>query len=297
MQKTAEKNRKAMSIIAIVVGLLMVTVIPFLVQTSLARVLVNLIAHIEAGNPTFSSGIGLFDFFYPVWRAVIFVGGATLIIISQEIKKGEEWAYPLAMSLFSLPAIGGMFMFLPYVSWVDGFPLPLLIAAIGLTGFWSFIFLRQGEKIQKWSRFGALTFLGMLTTHAFTIGVGAQRTMATRPGYPHYKDFTWWLFNWAGEVNWVVTILFLIAIPLLAADKRRGWWLTIIGAITILMIDVPTQFFRTKTLDYLYGSLLAIGLLIFTMVPFFKQHLFADEVKVIGAVETAVTDQVAIKQA
>ena len=277
MQGTSKKNLKIMSWIAIGVGILMFAVTPFIVQTGLERVLVGLIAHIDAGFPTFTSGIPLFDFFYPVWRAFIFVAGVALVVISQEIKKGEEWTYPLAMLLFAIPAIGGMFMFLPYISWVDGFPIPLIIAAIGLTGFWSFIFLRKGTMIEKWTRAGALTFIGMLTTHAFTIGVGAQRTMATRPGYPYYKDFSWWLFNWAGEVNWVVAVLLVISIPLLAAGKRRGWWLAVIGAITILLIDAPTQFIRTKTLDYLYGSLLAAGLLVFLLVPYFKQHLFNDE--------------------
>jgi hypothetical protein len=273
MKDTPQRNRLAMSVIAIVIGLLMAYAIPFLVQTSLERVLVNLLAHIAAGNPTFSSGPKLFDFFYPVWRAIIFVAGATLIIISQEIRKGTEWTYPLAMSLFALPSIGGMFMFLPYVSFVDGFPLPMVISWIGLAGFWSFIFLRQAEKAVKWARFGALTFIGMLATHAFTIGVGAQRTLWTRPGHPLYPDFTWWLFLWAGEVNWVAVVLLFLSIPLLVVGKRKGWWLATIAAITILMIDVPTQFFRTKTLDYLYGSLLALGVLIFTQVPFFKKKL------------------------
>ncbi len=277
MEDTPRQNRMAMSIIAIFIGLLMAYAIPFLVQTSLERVLVNLLAHIEAGNPTFSSGPKLFDFFYPAWRAIIFVAGTALIIISQEIRKGKGWSYPLAMALFALPSIGGMFMFLPYVSFVGGFPLPMVISWIGLVGFWSFIFLRQAEKMTKWARFGALTFIGMLTTHAFTIGVGAQRTMWTRPGHPLYPDFTWWLFLWAGEVNWVAVILLFLSIPLLAVGRRRGWWLATIGAITILMIDIPTQIFRTKTLDYLYGSLLAIGVLFFTQVPFFKQKLLVTE--------------------
>lgn len=265
-----------MSVLAIIIGLLMAYVIPFLVQTSLDRVLFHLTEHINAGNPTFTSGIKLFDFFYPVWRAVIFVAGIALIVISQEIRKGTEWTYPLAMTLFALPSIGGMFMFLPYISFVPGFPLPLVIAFIGLTGFWSFILLRRDENLVKLARFGALTFLGMLTTHAFTIGVGAQRTMWTRPTYPFYKDFTWWLFLWAGEANWVVVILLFLAIPLLAVGKRKGWWLAVTGAIAILAIDAPTQFFRTKTLDYLYGSLLALGVLIFTLVPFFKKHLIGE---------------------
>jgi len=277
MQATPQKNRNIMAIIAVVISLVMAYIIPFMVQTSLERVLVHLTAHIEEGFPAFSSGLKLFDFFYSVWQAVIFAAGATLIIISWEIRKGTEGTFPLSMSLFALPSIGGFFMFLPYVSWVPGFPLPMIIAFIGLTGFWAFIFLRAAEKAVKWTRFGALTFIGMLATHAFTIGIGAQRTMATRPGYPMYPDFTWWLFRWAGEVNWVAVILLFLSIPLLAVGKRKGWWMAIIAAITILMINVPTQFIRTKTLDYLYGSLLAIGVLVLTMIPYFKKHLLVDD--------------------
>ena len=277
MQETPQKNRTIMAVIAVVIGLLMAYLIPFLVQTSLERVLVNLMDHIEAGNPTFSSGLPLFDFFYPVWRAFIFVAGAALIIISGEIKKGSEWTYPLSMTLFALPAIGGMFMFLPYISWVDGFPLPLSIAAIGLTGYFSFIFLRKAELSEKFTRFGALTFLGMLATHAFTIGIGAQRTMWTRPMHPLYKDFSWWLFNWVGEANWVAVILIFLAIPLLAVGKKKGWWFAVVGSIAILMINVPTQFIRTKTLDYLYGALLAAGTLVFMFVPYFKERLLQEE--------------------
>jgi len=277
MQETPQKNRTIMAVIAVVIGLLMAYLIPFLVQTSLERVLVNLMAHIDAGNPTFTSGLKLFDFFYPVWRAVIFVAGAALIIISGQIRKGSEWTYPLAMTLFALPSVGGMFMFLPYVSFVDGFPLPMTISMIGLTGYFSFIFLKKAELSVKWVRFGALTFLGMLCTHAFTIGVGAQRTMWTRPMYPLYKDFTWWLFNWVGEANWVAVILLFTAIPLLAVGKKKGWWLAVTGAIAILMINIPTQFIRTKTLDYLYGALLAAGLLVFMFVPYLKQKLLGEE--------------------
>lgn len=277
MKETSQKNRNIMSVIAIVIGLLMLTVIPFLVQTSLDRVLRGLTDHINAGNPAFKSGIPLFDLFYPIWRAVIFVAGAALILISQEIRKGEEWTYQIAMSLFALPAIGGMFMFLPYVSWVDGFPLPMLISVIGLVGYFSMIFLREASAAQKWVRFGALTFIGMLATHAFTIGIGAQRTMMTRPDYPFYKDLSWWMFNWVGEVNWVAVILLFLSIPLLSVGNRKGWWLAVIGAFAILIIDVPTQFIRTKTLDYLYGALLSLGVLGFTLIPFFKKHLLVEE--------------------
>ncbi|MFO8035895.1 MAG: hypothetical protein R6U57_04640 [Anaerolineales bacterium] len=276
MKNTPQKKRTIMSIIAILIGLLMAYLVPFLAQTSLERVLVHLMEHISKGNPQFQSGLKLFDFFYPVWRAMIFVAGATLLVISQEIRKGKEWTYPLAMALFAIPSIGGMFMFLPYVSFVGGFPLPMVISWFGLAGYWSFIFLRKEEAPVKWVRFGALTLLGMLATHAFVIGVGAQRTMWTRPGYPLYPDFTWWLFLWCGEVNWIAFLLLLAAIPFLSVGKRKGWWFAVTAAVTILMINIPTQIFRTKTWDYLIGAVLASGVLIFTLVPSLKRRLLGE---------------------
>ena len=278
MQATSQRNRTIMAVVAVVIGLIMTYVIPFMVQTSLERVLIYLSAHIAEGFPAFSSGLPLFDIFYSAYRALIFAAGAALIVISWEIKKGSEWTFPVAMTLFAVPSIGGFFMFLPYVSWVPGFPLPMIISFIGLAGFWAFIFLRDGVDMKvRWAQFAALTFIGMMITHVFTIGVGAQRTMATRPGWPLYPDFTWWLFRWAGEVNWVSALVLFISIPFLAMKKKAGWWLAVIPAITILMINVPTQFIRTKTLDYLYGSLLAAGVLFFTMLPFFKEHLLSSD--------------------
>jgi hypothetical protein len=58
--------------------------------------------------------------------------------------------------------------------------------------------------------------------------------------------------------------------------KRSGWYLAFIAAIAILVIDAPTQIIRTKTLDYLYGSLLAIGVLFFISLPVFKQALIGE---------------------
>lgn len=277
MKETPQTNRTAMSIIAIVIGLLMIALIPFLIQTSLDRVLENITRVVAAGEGKYRSGLKLFDLFYPVWRAIIFVAGITLIVVSREIRKGEEWTFPLAMSMFSLPAIGGFFMFLPYVSFVEGsFPLPMAVSFIGLAGYWAFIFLRKGEMITKWVYFAALTFIGMLATHAFTIGIGAQRQMMVRPNHPFYDDFAMWLFLWTGEVNWIATILLVISIPMLAIGKKRGWWLAVIGSITILALDAFTFIFRHSTLDFLYGSLLAIGVLFFTVVPYFKNRLLSE---------------------
>ncbi|KAA3644185.1 MAG: hypothetical protein DWQ07_18925 [Chloroflexi bacterium] len=275
MTGISNQNRTAMIGVAVLVGLFMILAVPIIVQVSLERVLSELVIVAEE-QVKFASGIKLFNFFYPFWRALIFVGGVVLLAITPAIYNREEWTYPVSMTAYALPSIGGMFMFLPYISWVGGFPLPMVISWIGMAGFWTTIFLRNRDKMEKWAQVLALTFIGMLATHAFTIGIGAQRMLWTRPGQPLYEGLQWWILTVAGEVNWIATILLVISISLLAMRKRSGWWLAIIGAFAILLIDAPTQIIRTNTLDYLYGSLLALGVLVFTLPPYFKRHLIGE---------------------
>ena len=60
MKETSQKNRTIMSWLAIVIGLVMAYIIPFMVQTSLSRVLFHLNAHIEEGFPLFFQWVTTF---------------------------------------------------------------------------------------------------------------------------------------------------------------------------------------------------------------------------------------------
>ena len=148
MKETSQSVRLIIAILAVVVGLFMIVVAPILVQTSLERVLSGLMVVIQ-DQPQFSSGITLFNLFYPLWRAFGFVAGITLLAISPSIYKGKDWTLPVALTAFAIPSISGMFMFLPYISWVGGFPLPMLIAWVGLAGFWATLLLRKSDRMQK----------------------------------------------------------------------------------------------------------------------------------------------------
>jgi hypothetical protein len=198
-----------------------------------------------------------------------------LLLFAKPIYEGRTWAYPASLLAAAFPSAGGMFMFLPYVSFVDGFPIPMAISLVGLAYFWSAIFLRKADIWEKWGHFLALTFAGMLTTHAFTIGIGNLRMLLTRPEKPLYAGLEWWILAWSGPVQWIAVILLFIAIYNLAAGKRIGWWLALIAAASIFAIDVPTQIIRTfvahsDSFDYLYGSLLSGGLLFSLFFPKFK---------------------------
>ena len=277
MKETPPNTRRIMAILAVMVGLFMIAVAPFIIQISLDRVTAALL-EVSVERPAFSSGILLFSFAYPFYRALIFIGGIILLLLSGPIVKGEEWAYPTGLLAAAFPSAGGMFMFLPYVSWVDGFPLPMIISFVGLAFFWSFIFLRKVDKWLKWGHFLTLTFAGMLTTHAFTIGIGNLRMLLTRPNKPLYDGMEWWVLSWSAPIQWICVILLFVGIYLLASRKVAGWWLMLIAAVSILAIDVPTQIIRTTmsestSWDYLYGSLLSIGLLFGLLFPKFKAAL------------------------
>ena len=277
MKETSQTARLILTILAVVIGLFLLIGEPILVQRSLDPVLRRLMVVVEE-RPQFLSGITLFTLFFPLWRAFGFVAGVTLLACAPAIYKGEEWTWPVTLTAYAMPSIGGMFMFLPYVSWVeDSFPIPMIISWVGLVGFWGTLLLRKSDKMQKLVDMLVFTFIGMLATHSFVIGIGAARQLMTRPGKPLYEGLEWWILTMTGDIDWIGVVMLIVSIPLLAMRKKSGWWLALIGALSILAIDAPAQIIRTKTLDYLYGSLLAIGLIILLMIPPFKERLIAGE--------------------
>ena len=275
MHELPKNTRLILTILAVVIGIFLIAAVPFIVQISLERV-VNALDTVSDKQPAYSSGIPIFNLFYPLWRAFAFMAGITLLAISGSIYSGKGWTFPVALSAYAIPSVGGMFMFLPYISWVGGFPLPMVLSWAGLVGFWSMLLLQKVDRMQKLVDFLVFTFIGMLATHAFVIGIGAQRMLMTRPEQPLYAGLQWWILTISGEVNWIAVIMLLLSIPLLALRKSSGWWLAFLAGLAILAIDAPTQIVRTKTLDYLYGSLLSIGLLLWISLPVFRTRLVKD---------------------
>lgn len=256
------------SIIAGGVGFFMLLVAPILVQLSLEPLLIELLA----APPQYSSGIDLFSLFYPLWRAIGYVAGIILIAIVPSIYKGKEWTMKVELTAYAVPAVSGMFMFLPYISFVGGFPIPLIICFIGLIGFWSvFLFHKFESLLEKIVNILTYTIIGMMITHAFIIGVGAQRMLLTRVAAPLFDGLEWWILTLSGEVNWIAVLMLFASIPLMAERKKNGWWLALVAALTIVSINIPTQIIRTKTLDYLLGALLSTALLVILLI--FKNRL------------------------
>lgn len=281
MQKTSQTKRLILAVLAVVIGLFMVAVAPFLIQTSLERVLTALTI-VSAQKPAYASGIPLFSYAFPLYRGLIFIGGIALILLVRPIYRGEEWTFPVALLASAFPSAGGMFMFMPYVSFVDGFPLPMIVSFVGLIFFWTLILIRNVDKWEKWGQFLTLTFAGMLTTHAFIVGIGNLRTLMTRPDKPMYDGLGWWVLSWSQPIQWICAILLFIAIYKIAERKYSGWWLAHVSVTSLAAIDIPMQIIRlviakSTSWDYSYGLPVIIGLFFVLLHPKFKAALIHEE--------------------
>jgi len=281
MKETSQFKRTILAVLAVIVGLFMIIAAPFLIQTSLERVVTEL-QIVSALKPAYASGIPLFSYAFPLYRGLIFIGGIALLLLARPIYRGEEWAFPVALLASAFPSAGGMFMFMPYVSFVDGFPIPMAVSIVGLIFFWSLILLRNVDKWVKWGQFLALTFAGMLTTHAFIVGIGNLRTLMTRPEKPMYNGLGTWVLAWSQPIQWICVILLFIAIYQIAARKYSGWWLALVSVTSLTAIDVPMQIIRltmtdSTALDYTYGMPVMLGMFIVLLMPKFKHALIAEE--------------------
>lgn len=281
MENTPKTVRLILAILAVLVGLFMIAVAPFVIQTSLERV-ISALVKVSAEKPAYASGIPLFSYAFPLYRGLIFIGGIALLWLAGPIYRGKDWAYPAALLASAFPSAGGMFMMMPYVSFVDGFPLPTVVSMVGLAFFWSFILLRKADRWVKWGQFLALTFMGMLTTHAFIVGTGNLRMLLTRPEKPMYNGLGTWVLAWSAPIQWICVILLFVGIYFVAARKPAGWWLALISVTSLTAIDLPMQIIRitmtdSTAWDYSYGLPMILGLFIVLLVPKFREALGGGE--------------------
>lgn len=280
MAHTSSKTRLFLAILAVVVGVFMVGVAPFLIQTSLDRVMTALVK-VSAQKPAYASGILLFSVLYPLYRAIIFIAGITLIVIARSIREGKEWTFPVGLLASAFPASGGMFMMLPYVSFVPGLPLPMLVSLTGLLFFLCLILLRKVNTQKKIAQLLTLTFCGIMTAHAFVIAVGGMRQTLTRLEKPLYSGIEGWVLAWSSPVQFICVILLFVAIYKIAARKMEGWWMALVAAVSLVAMNIPTQIIRTlrtdaTSIDYLIGALLSTALLVILLLPKIKRALFEE---------------------
>jgi hypothetical protein len=260
-----------MAVILVVAGLFMVAAAPFLVESTLDPMMVGLMEQ-AAANPRYASGPGLMAVFYPLWRALIFVAGIVSIIMAYPIWKREEWAWPVALASAAIPAIGGMYMMLPFVSFVeDTFPPSIIIMLVGLVAYGGLLLLRT-DREKRGIDVLVFTLLGVVTTLSFVIAFGAMRQLMARPEKPLFVNTKIVSLTIGGPVSGIAAILVFAAIPLLAARKPGGWWLGLIGGVSVVAANLPT-FIISQSFYYLMGTIGGLLLAATLLIPKIRRYL------------------------
>jgi hypothetical protein len=64
------------------------------------------VADEPGGSSIDASGILLFSFAYPFYRALIFIGGVMLLLFAKPIYEGRAWTYPASLLATAFPSAG-----------------------------------------------------------------------------------------------------------------------------------------------------------------------------------------------
>jgi hypothetical protein len=264
-------NRTIMAVILLAAGLFMVAVAPFLLQSALDATLQALMED-AAANPQHASGPNLVAISFPGWRALIFVVGTACVAIAYPLSQGADWTWPAALACLAIPAIGGMAMTLPYVARVgDTFPPSMIVMLIGLAAY-AGVLLLQTERRKKGIDVLVFTLLGVVATLGFMLGLGGLGQFMARPERPLFLGAKIVALSLSGPASGISMALAFAAIPLLAARKRVGWWLGLVGGTSIFAANLPT-FVVSRSPYYLMGAAAGLLLAAALLVPAMKNQL------------------------
>ena len=280
---TNPQTKKIVIGLVIIAAVLMIAVVPFSAFKMVNPILtyqIERIAQFTAdGNPSaplLTLTTWLVSFFYPFWGTMSVIGGIALLVIAKSLYEGKEWARGLALLCLAVPSMGGAYMIVPWMNFVGskegGFPPALIIMMIGLIPYFAILLADKGDIKQKVVDFFVFLMLGVSGAENFANGHAAFRILYGHPKRPLFAEgISITFFGWLGLG--VAFGLLTAAIYQLGARKKSGWYLALIGGAVALLVSGATHYVRHATLDYLYGALMGLSIVVMMLIPFFKKRI------------------------
>jgi hypothetical protein len=239
-----------------------------------------------------------------LWIGVLYSGiemlaALGLIATSYALYAGKKGAWPMAMMLLSIPAIGNFYIGLGWLENLKEFPPVYTTFMLSLVAFWAVLLLKENDRETKIALFSVFTLLGMIGAQAFTFFPHALRVIL--------KDYEAALLEpesavlrHTGSLMLIVVILAPIAIWLLAKRKESGWWLALMAGLMIAVASFPAHYIRPAsaslvsadsgldasifTSAYWIAGAQGVILVVVLLIPFFKKRLF-DETDEAGEIK------------
>ncbi len=284
MSLDTDQSLNKVTVGLVVIGaILMITVVPFIAFKMVNPIVgyqIERIAKFTAdGNPSaplLTLTTWLVSFFYPFWGSMSVFGGIALLVIAKPLYEGKTWSRALSLVCLAVPSMGGAYMIVPWMNFVGtvegGFPPAITIMMIGLIPYFAILMAGKGDLKQKVVDFAVFGMLGVSAAENFANGHASYRILfghLKRPLFAPGIAITY--FSWLGL--WVSFALAVAAIYQLGMRKASGWYLAIISGFISILVSGATHYVRHATLDYLYGALMGLAIVVMMLIPLFKKRL------------------------
>lgn len=269
--------------VVIIAALLMIALVPFVAFNMVNPIVTyqqERIAQFTAeGNPQaplLTLTTWLVSFFFPFWGTMSVAAGVALLVIAVPLFNGKPWARGLALLCLAVPSMGGAYMIVPWMNFVGtkegGFPPAVIIMMIGLIPYFAILLAEKVDLKQRVVDFLVFLMLGVTAAENFANGHAAFRILYGHPQRPLFADgIAITYFGWVGL--WLAAGLLIAAIYKLGVRQESGYTSAMIGSILTILVSGATHYVRHATLDYLFGALMGLSLVIMLVVPLFKKRL------------------------
>ncbi|MBL7161998.1 MAG: hypothetical protein ISS57_05275 [Anaerolineales bacterium] len=290
--ETTQKGRTILAILAVVIGLFLIFVAPFISQNALSTPLHRLIEVNQIQDPdgVWDTPVGILTATFNVWIALFVFGGAILIMIAKDIYAGKEWARPLAITMMAIPSMGGMTMTIPWLVLVvtdalgnpnpeAGMPPAMPIMVVGLIGYFSMLLIEKASAMTKVAQTVVFLFHGVVGGMVFMNAQHGVRHFLTKGPFFNPTDSNPELFL-GGFVMYAATAVFFVAIYFMAERKELGWY----AAMTVGIVTFAAAFLAfvdrynvPSGQEWLRGAMLSAVYLIIMALPWFKKRIYGQE--------------------
>lgn len=281
MEKSHQTARTIMAVVAVLLGLYFV----FLAPAQLDSTQYTLIWKQTKQGTAFGAGPVSRLWIGMMLRGALIMAGLALIAVSHELYKGTKWAHPFALTMAAVAPIGAFFIGLGYLENIGGLPPAWIVFFVGLIGFWAILLLKPNDKRTKIVQFVIITLVGMLGAQAFTLAPHTYRIVAKDFGVA-LSDPTVGILLHSGPIMIILIFLTWFAIPQLAQNKEKGWWMALISGLSIAVAGFPVHQLRPTaslvpegtfaaspfTSTYFMAALQGVILVIILLIPYFKDN-------------------------
>lgn len=283
--ETTQRGRLIMAITAVLMGLFLIIIAPYLIIDGLNPALHSLVESFQVEHPdgVWDTPVAILNVTFHMWMTIYVFAGAVLLVIAKDLYKGSKGARALTLAIMSLPAIGGMSMVVPWLVLVvphgGGYPPVLTILLLGLVGYFIVLLTEKADWRMKISQIVVFTSLGIVGGYIYVNAQHGVRYFNGRPSAPFVEgsESNPELFL-GGYLLYISSILFPIAIGLLGMRSKRGWQVGVVAAIVTFSVQFIAYIDRSvagtaSAKEWLEGALLSLVLLGILMVPYFRKRL------------------------